>query len=90
METDRSTSLEGAAQQQQQAMGIVVPSASRDPVGHSVLQAVARRQRRRTSGGGRHSAGPLPCFNDTPLILENSEGNISKIPILFFARICMK
>ena len=26
----------------------------------------------------------------TPLILENSEGNRSKIPILFFARICMK
>ena len=26
----------------------------------------------------------------TPLILENSEGNRFKIPILFFARICMK
>ena len=26
----------------------------------------------------------------TPLILENSEGNRSKIPILIFARICMK
>ena len=26
----------------------------------------------------------------TPLVLENSEGNRSKIPILFFARICMK
>ena len=32
----------------------------------------------------------LSNVSDTPLILENSEGNRSKIPILFFARICMK
>ena len=30
------------------------------------------------------------CFCNTPLVLKNSEGNRSKIPILFFARICMK
>ena len=29
-------------------------------------------------------------FSHTPLVLENSEGNRSKIPILVFARICMK
>ena len=33
---------------------------------------------------------PTQLLYYTPLILENSEGNRSKIPILFLARICIK
>ena len=48
--------------------------------------------------GQRHArASPMALLGthpsrsrDTPLMLESSEGNRSKIPILLFARICMK
>ena len=48
-----------------------------------------RARGEKLSKGALKDAMAQVCCH-TPLILENSEGNRSKIPILFFARICMK